>query len=134
MKNKRVLLGIVCFLFIISSIIGCNDPNYGYVTGKVLIDGELAQKGLVVRFHPQVSGGSFSTGITDDQGNYEMHFSITKKGVQVGSNKITVEYPEGDGLPKTPEFLNKYNESSLVYNVKSGRQNYDIKIDTKSKK
>jgi hypothetical protein len=132
MKHKLILLGIV--YFVVSGTIGCNDSGYGYVTGKVLIDGEPAQKGLVVRFHPQIQGGSFSTGITDDQGNYEMHFSITKKGVQIGSNKITVEYPEGDGLPKTPAFLDKYNESPLIYEVKSGKQKYNIEIDTQSKK
>jgi hypothetical protein len=114
---------------------GCRGgSDYGYVTGKVLIDGEPAQKGLMVRFHPQAPGGSFSTGITDEQGNYEMYFSITKKGVQIGANKITVEYSEGDGLPKTPAFLDKYNESPLIYEVKAGRQTYDININNKSKK
>ena len=120
-------------MLLTASMIGCTQSDYGYVRGKVFINDEPVPKGLVVRFHPLAPGSSYSTGITDDHGNYEMHFSLTKKGVQIGSSKITVAYPDGDGLPKTPEFLNKYNESPLVYEVKPGRQTYDVKISPPGK-
>ena len=126
MTNKIILPGLV--FLATASMLGCGGSDYGYVRGKVLINGEPAPKGLVVRFHPQVPGSSWSTGITDDNGNYEMHFSLTKKGVQIGSCKITVDFPEGDGLPSTPEFLNRYNESPFIYEVRPGRQTYDVKI------
>jgi len=132
MKHKLMLLGIAILSAV--CIISCKDSSgYGYVTGKVFIDGEPAQRGLIVRFHPQSPGASYSTGVTDENGRYEMNFSLTKKGVQVGLNKITLEFPQGDDLPKTPEFLNKYNESPLTYEVKSGRQSYDIKIEKNKK-
>ena len=126
MKTNVIVSGLA--LLFVTGMMGCGNSEYGYVHGKVLINDEPAPKGLTVRFHPQIPGGSYSTGITDDNGNYEMHFSLKQKGVQIGANKITVDYPEGDGLPKTPEFLNKYNESPLIYEVKPGRQTYDVKI------
>ncbi|MDR1140481.1 MAG: hypothetical protein LBL62_02235 [Planctomycetaceae bacterium] len=129
-KNKLILLGFIVFLAVLC--IGCGDPNMGYVTGKVWIDDKPAEKGLIVRFQPQASGSSPSSGVTDNNGKYEMHFSITKKGVQTGLCKIIVEYPEEDGLPKTPEFLKTFNNSPPVYKVKSGYQTYDINIDNKS--
>jgi hypothetical protein len=120
-------------LLLIAGMIGCSGSDYGYVHGKVFINDEPAPKGLVVRFHPQTPGSSYSTGITDDNGNYVMQFSLTRKGVQTGACKIIVEYPEGDGLPKTPKFLNQYNESPLIYEVKPGRQTYDIRISQTQK-
>ena len=131
MKDNVILLGLV--LLIISGILGCGKSDYGLVRGKVLINDTPALKGLTVRFHPQVPGGSYSTGITDDNGNYEMYFSLKRKGVQVGSCKITVDYPDGDGLPVTPEFLNQYNVLPLIYEVKPGRQTYDVRISQPEK-
>ncbi|MDR1959833.1 MAG: hypothetical protein LBQ54_12450 [Planctomycetaceae bacterium] len=134
MKNKLVWFGTA--IFMTTLLVGCNDSQMGYVTGKVLIDGEPAKKDLVVRFHPQTPGGSFSTGITDESGNYEMHFSTTKKGVQTGPNRISIE-PRATpaGQPAIPEFLKSFNKNSPpVYEVKPGRQTYDIHIESQPKK
>lgn len=136
MKNNIIyqdlfLLGLV--LLPATGIIGCGNSDYGYVSGKVFINGEPAPKGLQVRFHPQTRGSSYSTGITDDHGHYEMYFSLTKKGVQTGSCKITADYANDNGLPDTPEFLNKYNKTPLIYDVKPGRQKYDVKIEQPEK-
>jgi hypothetical protein len=133
MKNKFIFYGLT--IFVVTWITGCGDPNMGYVTGKVLIDGQAAKKGLVVYFRPQDSVGSFSTGVTDDHGNYEMYFSISKKGVSIGSNKITVEYhDEENGDKKISEILNSFNDnSSPTYEVKRGKQTYNIIIGSKTK-
>ncbi|MDR1957689.1 MAG: hypothetical protein LBQ54_01350 [Planctomycetaceae bacterium] len=132
MKNRFVWLGTA--IFMTTLLVGCNDSKIGYVTGKVLIDGKPAKKDLVVRFHPQAEGGSPSTGITNENGNYEMHFSITKKGVQTGFNRVVVEYPDGEKLPETPGFLKEYNRNPLIYEVRPGRQTYDIHIESQPKK
>ncbi|MDR1959836.1 MAG: hypothetical protein LBQ54_12465 [Planctomycetaceae bacterium] len=132
MKNKLVLFGLTIFIAVWT--IGCNDAKMGYVTGKVLIDGEPAPKGLTVRFHPQLPGSSFSTGVTDENGNYEMHFSLTKKGVQTGSCRITIDNPEGDGAVRVVNIPVSYREGTdLLYDVKPGRQNYNIEISLKNK-
>jgi hypothetical protein len=132
MKNKLVFYGLI--IFVVTWITGCGDSKMGYVTGKVLIDGQPAQKGLVVYFRPQDSVGSFSTGITDDNGNYEMYFSISKKGAFIGTNKITVEYHDENGEKKISEILNSFNNNfSPIYEVKQGKQTYDIIIDSKAK-
>jgi hypothetical protein len=106
----------------------------GYVTGKVLIDGEPAGEGLVVHFQPQTKNGSYSAGITDASGNYELWFSSTVKGVQPGTNKITVKQQQSEESPQTQKplpFLQSFNKNTpLIYEVKRGRQNYDVVIDT----
>jgi hypothetical protein len=132
MKNKFVFYGLM--IFVVTWIIGCGDSNMGYVTGKVLIDGQPAPKGLIVYFRPQDSVGSFSTGITNEHGNYEMYFSISKKGVSIGSNKITVECHEENSEKKISKILNSFNNNAPpVYEVKHGKQTYDIIIDSKIK-
>jgi len=127
MKNNIILSGLV--LLLIMGMIGCGDSRYGYVSGKVFINDEPAPKGLFVRFHPQATGASYSTGVTDAKGNYEMHFSLTKKGVQIGLCKIVIESSD-DEVPKTS---GNDNASPLMYEVKPGRQTYDVKISRAKK-
>jgi hypothetical protein len=131
MKNKLILFGFTVLL--ISGVIGCGDANMGYVRGKVLIDGKPVRKNLVVIFQPQNKDGSPSYGVTDDSGNYELYFSTTKKGVQLGVCKITLEHKRNEDEPpeKPLPFLSSFNKNTpLVYEVKRGKQTYDVVIDT----
>ncbi|MDR3233828.1 MAG: hypothetical protein LBT46_09235 [Planctomycetaceae bacterium] len=132
MKPTISLCIIHCALCVIL-LSGCGGPEYGYVTGKVLIDGEPAGEGLVVHFQPQDKSGSYSAGITDAGGNYELWFSNTVRGVQLGTSKITVKQQQSEDLPqpKTLPFLAAFNkDTALVYDVKRGSQTYDVVIDT----
>ncbi|MDR3197228.1 MAG: hypothetical protein LBU34_05100 [Planctomycetaceae bacterium] len=51
---------------------GCGVPNWAYVSGKVLIDGQPAPEGLVVQFQPLDKNGSPSSSFIDKNGNYEL--------------------------------------------------------------
>jgi hypothetical protein len=112
---------------------GCGDPNMAYVSGKVLIDGQPAPEGLIVQFQPLDKNGSPSSSFTDKNGNYELWFSKTVKGAQIGNNKITVRQQQSDDTlqQKILPFLASFNKNTpLTYEVKGGRQTYDIVIDT----
>jgi hypothetical protein len=130
MKIKQfLLLGILLVL-----ITGCNTSKipFGYVTGKITIDGEPAPENMVIRFVPQIQGGSPSKGFTDANGNYEMEFSITRKGVEAGPNKVTIENPES-GRPVVPPNVLKANNKELwvkIIEVKKRKQKFDFNIDT----
>jgi hypothetical protein len=112
---------------------GCGDPNMAYVSGKVLIDGQPAPESLIVQFQPLDKNGSPSSSFTDKNGNYELWFSKTVKGAQIGNNKITVIQQQNENMPqqKMLPFLASFNKNTpLTYEVKGGRQTYDIVIDT----
>jgi hypothetical protein len=112
---------------------GCGDPNLAYVSGKVLIDGQPAPEGLVVQFQPLDKNGSPSSSFTDKNGYYDLWFSKTVKGAQIGNNKVTVIQQQSDDMlqQKTLPFLASFNKNTPpTYEVKGGKQTYDIVIDT----
>jgi hypothetical protein len=129
-KMKQfLLLGLLLVLFV-----GCDTSGipFGYVTGKITIDGKPAPENMIVRFVPQIQGGSLSKGFTDANGNYEMEFSITRKGVEAGPNKVTIENPETGGAV-VPRNILKANNKELwakIIDVKKRRQKFDFNIDT----
>ncbi|GHT11496.1 hypothetical protein FACS1894170_05150 [Planctomycetales bacterium] len=127
----KTLVLLASFLAMMSA--GCNQSNLAYVGGKVLIDGEPAPAGLVVEFQPLDKNGSPSSSFTDKDGNYELRFSKTLKGAQIGESKITVTQPRNEDSPQQAalEFLPLFNKHTPpTYEVKSGRQTYDVVIDT----
>jgi hypothetical protein len=112
---------------------GCGNPNLAYVNGKVLIDGQPAPEGLIVQFQPLDKNGSPASSFTDKKGNYELWFSKTVKGAQIGNNKITVILQQNNDIQqqKMLPILASFNKNTpLTYEVKGGRQTYDIVIDT----
>jgi hypothetical protein len=124
------VLALILFALLFA---GCSKSNLAYVNGKVLIDGQPAPEGLVVQFQPLDKNGSPSSSFTDKDGNYELQFSKTVKGAQIGSSKVTVTQPQCDDMPlqTTLPFLASFNRNMPpTYEVKSGQQTYDIIIDT----
>ncbi|MDR1384633.1 MAG: hypothetical protein LBJ67_12445 [Planctomycetaceae bacterium] len=131
-------ISIVAVLLSISFIpifTGCgNSDKFGYVSGKVLIDGQPAPEGLIVQFQPLDRNGSPSSSFTDKGGEYELWFSRTVKGVQLGSSTVTVIQQTSDtNLKPTPEYLLAFNEKRETFDVKKGRQTYDVNIDSSLK-
>ncbi|MDR1957589.1 MAG: hypothetical protein LBQ54_00835 [Planctomycetaceae bacterium] len=132
MTGKNIFGGLLLILAVFTA--GCGDSQKtGYVTGKVTIDGQPAPAGLAVIFYPQDAKVNFpSKGITDANGNYEMSLSFTKKGVHSGVNKVAIENDGGDDSAivnvKIPRRFNE--ETEITYDVKPGKQTYDINIET----
>jgi hypothetical protein len=68
--------------------------------------------------------------IVDQDGKYELTFVYGVKGAQTGSNEVTVFWP--DGTTPTAAIPAKYNrESELKFDVKPGKNTFDIKMESK---
>ncbi|MDR1382374.1 MAG: hypothetical protein LBJ67_00795 [Planctomycetaceae bacterium] len=134
MKTKTFLLLGLAFVL---SMNGCDNSKipFGYVTGKLTIDGKPAPKNMSINFYPEIQGGSPSIGYTKDDGSFEMNFSLSRKGVEAGPNKVVIENPDG-GRPAVPAGVLKANNKLLwekPVEVKKGRQKINLNIDTSLK-
>jgi hypothetical protein len=131
MKIKLTFIFLGLTLVLLS---GCDTSPipFGYVTGKLTIDGKPAPAGMKVNFNPEIKGGSPSIGYTNDVGNFEMFFSVTRKGVEIGTSKVVIENPDG-GRPVVPAGILKANNKLLwekPVEVKKKRQKFNFNIDT----
>ncbi|MDR2704196.1 MAG: hypothetical protein LBC02_00300, partial [Planctomycetaceae bacterium] len=108
---------------------------FGRVTGKLTIDGKPAPENVKVYFYPQFQGGSYSIGVTDADGNFEMNFSTRRKGVEAGPNKVQIENPD-TGRAVIPNAVLKANNKQFweqIIDVKKGKQSLEFNIDTSLK-
>jgi hypothetical protein len=67
---------------------GADIPELGEVEGTVTIDGKPAS-GILVSFVP-TAGGRPSSGITNDDGYYELQYSPQAMGALVGSHHVSI--------------------------------------------
>lgn len=117
---------------------GCGSNGLVSVTGTVLLDGEPLENAFV-EFTPQVKGGSMSYGRTDDNGEYEMMFSLNKKGAMPGDNivRITTADVGDEGAGNSRERLPlRYNrQSELRVDVIDGKSNvFDFDLESEAGK
>lgn len=121
----------VCML-----VVGCGQggPPMGKVSGTVTLDGNpLAD--VEVEFTPQAEGGSPSYGQTDASGQYDLMFSLDRKGALVGKHTVRITVPEfdedGDPIVSTIEIPAKYNsESELTADVPKGGDTIDFALES----
>jgi hypothetical protein len=128
--GKRIALWIGIFLFLAAA--GCNQstrPELGFVHGKVTLDGKPV-KGAGVGFRPK-SGARESTGSTDAEGNYVLHYIREINGAAVGLH--TVRISTGDIPRGIPELVpEKYNtKSNLQKEVIAGDNEINFELTTK---
>lgn len=111
---------------------GCGGrdlPDLAPVTGTVKLDGEPLPN-VLVSFYPQ-SGGRPGTGVTDEQGKYELLYVDREKGTKLGPNRVevTMMWPDGEPTPgvkdKVPPAYQGAN-STLSFEVQAGKNVYDI--------
>ena len=119
-------------------MVGCGgDPNIGYVSGKITINGEPLE-GAYVTFTPTRSEGTGSTsfGKTASDGTYSMVLSESQEGVYTGENLVRIK--TGDVTPDEGRVIeetvpNVYNsKSNLLKEVKSGSNTFDFKLESTS--
>jgi len=102
-QNKAVKGGIVtswqsckcCLVVVTTIVLGCNK-KYDVVPlkGHLTYEGEPVP-GLIVRFEPSV--GRPSDSFTDENGTFDMSYTIDRMGVEVDTHKVTVIWPPTDG-------------------------------------
>jgi hypothetical protein len=108
MKNKTSLL-IALFATATMSFIGCSDKGYQLapVSGKITADGNPIANIRVV-FAPRTQTGDavtgpWSSGITNEQGEFTLFTRYDEKGAVVGVNDVSFAYDDMD--PDTYEDL-----------------------------
>jgi len=125
------LFAVGTFVLLIAAGCGGGGVRLAEVTGTVTVDGQPTA-GLEVRFDPQGGEGGSSLGYTQADGKYEAFYSGGKKGAVVGAHSVHVNPAETDEGGVTIKIPAKYNTASeLTFEVKSGKNTFDIAITTK---
>jgi hypothetical protein len=132
----RTMTGLVRVLGLSAAVLvgsGCGRsdlPELGTVEGTVTMDGQPVV-GKQIQFLPE-SGGRPGTGITDEQGHYELTYTAGVAGTKVGPNRIeiTTTWPEGEPKPGERETIPpRYNSTTeLTRDVQPGHNTFDFEL------
>jgi len=72
------------------AVAGCDDgPKVVKVSGTVTHQGKPVPN-LALTFTP--AAGRPSWGVTDEEGKYNLQYTTTREGAEVGTHKVTVEF------------------------------------------
>lgn len=130
------------FSLLVLASVGCGSQvELGTVSGTVTKNGKPADS-IYVNFMPDPSSktpGAMSTGITDDQGRYELTYEGEErpKGAAVGTHRVVLNdlAPEnfrGNGPPPVsrvqPDWMNA-GKTPYRFDVEPGDQTIDISLD-----
>lgn len=129
------------------SLAGCgggesDQPELGQVSGTVTFKGDVLP-GASVSFVP--IDGRPATGVTDEEGVYELVYIRNTQGCKIGQNKVMIttldesgdsDELEGDNIVQTKDNLAqeklpaKYNtETELIADVQSGKNTFDFRLE-----
>ncbi len=101
-----------------------NRPPLGTVHGTVTLDGKPLPRAIVA-FQP-IDPARTSTGITDDDGKYELIYIRQDKGAKVGAHRVRISAAKADKSPLLPP---RYNiESVLKAEVRPGDNTLDFSL------
>jgi hypothetical protein len=107
----------------------------GTVRGTVTLDGKPLA-GVIVEFTPLERHGAPSYGRTDEDGYYELRFSVTRDGAFLGKQRVRFRidqsYDEG-GNPRPAKLTlpARYtSKSELTFNVEDGRNRADFALES----
>ena len=122
----------------LAAVVGCvvlagcsGSGKIGKVTGKVTLDGQPLPN-ATVDFVP-VAGGRPSTAVTDENGEYELKYTVKEDGAEVGEHRVRVStFEENDGKVVRPEKVpDKYNrKTTLKKTVESGSNDIPLELDS----
>ena len=131
---NTVCLGMTLFLG------GCEKgPEVAPVTGIVTQNGEPLP-GAMVEFQPDRGAPSYA--YTNESGEYAIKYQLDRMGALLGHHRVSVRTkgeitdPETDMTYNRPETVPAaYNdESTLEYEVKRGKNQFDIAIEGERKR
>lgn len=124
-----VLLASLCVLS------GCKEMKVAPVRGTITLDGEPLKRASV-RFQP-VGGGRPSVGFTDDQGFYELDYSMREAGAEVGQCEVHLSTGGGGDYNDDGEMTaqdskdlvpRKYKSNPPIVDVEPKRNVIDIEL------
>jgi hypothetical protein len=134
MHTKKRAIWLLVLLTTCPLGAGCGRkdiPELGQVEGRVSARGKPLP-GVMVQFIPE-SGGRPGSGITDEEGHFELTYTADYTGTKVGPNRveITTIWPEGEPPPGEKEKIPvKYNaQSELKEEVKAGENFFDFNLE-----
>ncbi|MBA2411263.1 MAG: hypothetical protein H0V63_00335 [Burkholderiaceae bacterium] len=123
----------------LATVVGCGGAglDMGNVSGRVTIKG-VAVPDAHVEFHP-IKGGRLSQDVTDEDGRYELMYTIDQEGALVGDHKVSIYTGEVRVSEKTGQIESareiipsKYNRSTtLTQTVNQGHNTIDFDLDKK---
>lgn len=88
LSRSITAFGLLSFAVLLVGCGGSSDqPDLGYVSGKVTIDGEPAPN-LQVAFQPET--GRPAVGETNENGEYSLQYSASAEGSKVGPNVVRI--------------------------------------------
>ncbi len=127
-------------LALLLAVTGCGGPLVN-ASGKVTYKGQPVPS-TYVTFQPKEEGQRASTGLTDDDGRFELQYSRTEPGVLRGQHTVfltyyvSVEEELGKIAPKaSPELkavIARYGDakkSPLRYEIKTNGQFIEIQLE-----
>lgn len=128
-------LRFAVLLVAVSLLAGCQrGPQLGRVTGTVTANGEPVPFAYVV-FNPVQPPRSYGSAYADANGRYELKFSQSRNGAQIGKHKVSIIAAKGDELPSDArssakvKIPGKYNaETVLEADVKPGNNVIDFAL------
>lgn len=155
MRRKKIVRGSICTRSLVQFLVcglailtapsfsGCGGkegPSFGQVTGKVTLDGQPVQAGIVMFIPDLASGttGPASQAQISSEGQYELAGPGGRKGALVGTHLVTVAGPEvssdSSGQPglsiKLPERYKYEQSSGIKKEVLEGENTIDIELSS----
>lgn len=128
-------------LLVVVVFVGCGDSKVARVTGKVTLDGDPLPNALVT-FIPD-AGGRPSYGRTNEDGEFELHYTRNEDGAEIGTHQVTITTErEGDPDAEDPEKQKsvkekipaKYNrKTELTAEVESGSNEFEFNLESDGK-
>jgi hypothetical protein len=117
---------------------GCGQagPELGSVKGTITLDGKPLE-GAEISFQPDSATGSPALGETDAEGRYELRYTRSRNGADLGRHKVRIstaierEAEHGKIVRARERVPAKYNaKSELTAEVKSGKNTIDFPLES----
>lgn len=118
--KNRPRLAAVLIATVVCGAAGCrrSGPELAPVTGVVTLDGKpVAGKQVSFspkNFTPNTQSGRSSTGLTDEEGRYELFYTAQRKGALITTHTVTINTPEWANPPSPENIPERYRIDTIL--------------------